>query len=88
MVFYAYLKINKKYGYEVDQFFQELHGIINSRNVTTLLRDILIKDAMSSKSYPNKVKNIFLIKCWNAFINNKEIKIYKIYPDEKEIEIM
>jgi hypothetical protein len=85
----VYLIKEKKHSKsKVYQFFNELYNIENSRPSITLLREKIIKDALSRKGYSNKDKFIFLKKCWNLYITNKNVTIYKNSPEEKEIDFL
>lgn len=77
------------YTYSIDEneaelFFDQLCGnVIVTNNTINLLRNTLIKDRVSTKKLPKEVIHIYLIKTWNAFRLNKELKILKWNPESE-----
>lgn len=58
-----------------EQFMNELCTGINVSNDTTrVLKNKLIQDKMSNKKISSTIKNIFIIKTWNCFIQGTELK--------------
>jgi hypothetical protein len=65
-----------------DDFFDQLCGRKLTYNKSiSVLKNTLIKDKLSLKKMKSKTKYAYLIKTWNAFILNKEIKLLRY--DEK-----
>lgn len=48
-----------------------------------LLRNVLIKDKMSSRKMPPQNKLMLIVKTWNNFVTGKEIKHLKYNPDNE-----
>ena len=51
-----------------------------TNNVIAILRQKLIADKTSLRKYPMSFKVAFIIKAWNCFYSNKELKILKYDP--------
>jgi hypothetical protein len=80
----AYLiKNNHKPSELVYSFFYELHGVYPDTNETTTnLREILIRAELQKRPYMPKIKELFIIKAWNAYYTRKTIKIFKVIDGE------
>ena len=60
---------------KVFDFFRQLHTNENVTNKTIFyLREKLIDDAMSQYKMIPRMKYVFLVKTWNAYISGKEFK--------------
>jgi hypothetical protein len=67
-----------------DIFFDEFLGSLNSNNKSILmLKNVLIKDKVSNKKLTPKVKIAYIIKTWNAYVLQKDIKCLK-FDDKKD----
>jgi hypothetical protein len=74
--FYAYMYENRP-DLAAD-FFDQLTGKKNITNATIfVLRNKLFKDKLSTYKLTSQYKNALIIKTWNAFVTNREIKILK-----------
>jgi hypothetical protein len=70
--------VNKVYS-----FFRQLHFNENVENRSIYnLREKLISGMTSNYQLVGRLRYIFLVKCWNAYILGKEIKLYK-YDDSE-----
>lgn len=80
-----YLIKDKHYGEEyVFSFFKQLFFNEDITNISIYnLREKLIKDSVGHYRMIGKVKFAYLIKCWNAYVLNKQIKLYT-FDIEKE----
>lgn len=76
--FMYYLIVNKKHNKEkVFSFFTQLFFNENVENKSIYnLREKLINGSIGQFVMVSKLKYIYLVKCWNAFVVGKEIKIY------------
>ena len=81
--FYSYLSdINES---KAKQFFNELTSGNNISNETiNVLRKKLIQDKLSQHKMNKDLKMIFIIKTWNAFITNKNVKLLKFDAENEE----
>jgi hypothetical protein len=67
----------------VRNFFYEVHGIYPDTNITTkTLRETIIRAELIKRPYPAKVKEIYLHKSWNNWIEGRELKLLKIIDNE------
>lgn len=84
--FYAYfLKSDKELA---ESFFSQLcTGANITNNTILLLRNRLIADKVSVKKIQKLTKVIFIIKTWNAFFWNKELKCLKFDADIEKVPI-
>lgn len=84
--FYAYfVKSDKELA---DSFISQLcTGANITNNTILLLRNRLIQDKVSIKKLQKLSKIIFIIKTWNAFVINKELKSLKFDADIEKIPI-
>jgi hypothetical protein len=84
--FYAYfVKSDKDLA---DSFFSQLcTGSNITNNTILLLRNKLIQDKVSVKKMQKLTKIIFIIKTWNAFVINKELKCLKFDADIEQVPI-
>jgi hypothetical protein len=73
-----YLLFSESNQTKCDDFFNQLCGnnIVDNKSILTL-RNFLIKDRISIKKAPSKIRYAYMIKTWNSFILNKEIKVLK-----------
>jgi hypothetical protein len=61
-----------------EDFFNQLCGnILITNKSISVLKNFLIKDKLSIKKVPTKTRYAYIIKTWNNFILNKDIKILK-----------
>ena len=76
--FMYYLIVDKKHNKEkVFSFFTQLFFNENVENKSIYhLREKLINGSIGQFRMVSKLKYIYLVKCWNAFVVGKEIKIY------------
>lgn len=76
--FMYYLIVDKKHNKEkVFSFFTQLFFNENVENKSIYyLREKLINGSIGQFVMVPKLKYIYLVKCWNAFVVGKEIKIY------------
>jgi hypothetical protein len=76
--FMYYLIVDKKHNKEkVFSFFTQLFFNENVENKSIYnLREKLINGSIGQFVMVSKLKYIYLVKCWNAFVVGKEIKIY------------
>ena len=66
-------------------FMQQLTTGRNITNDTILvLRNKLIEDKLSVSKIPLAIKTIYIIKTWNCFLSNKEIKVLKFNKQKEE----
>jgi len=84
--FYAYfVKSDKELA---DSFISQLcTGANITNNTILLLRNRLIQDKVSVKKLQKLTKIIFIIKTWNAFVMNKELKSLKFDADIEKVPI-
>ena len=74
--FYAFLsEIGGERGYDFMKQFTTGIGIEN--NVISLLRNKFMQDKMSPRKMPPTLKMALIIKAWNLFVKNQEIKLLK-----------
>jgi hypothetical protein len=68
---------------KVIDFMHQLHfnDYVENSSIS-LLREKIITSTMSNYKMTTNLKYIFLIKCWNAFILGKEIKVYQYSSNE------
>tara|TARA_R110000782_G_C14703656_1_gene402393 strand:+ start:73 stop:879 length:807 start_codon:yes stop_codon:yes gene_type:complete len=79
-----YLLFNESDQVKCDDFFDQLSGRkINTNNSISVLKNTLIKDKISIKKITPRTRYAYIIKTWNAFILNKDIRILK-YDDNIE----
>ena len=80
----AYLILDKNHPYEtVFSFFHQLFFNENVENSSIfILREKLIYGSIGSSLMLPKLKYIYLVKCWNAFVKGKEIKAYSYNQSE------
>jgi hypothetical protein len=63
---------------QANLFMAELcEGINVTNNTINILRNVLIKDKISSKKMPMDMKLALIIKCWNLYRTNSTVKILK-----------
>ena len=76
--FMYYLIVDKKHDKDkVFSFFTQLFFNENVENKSIYnLREKLINGSIGQFRMVSKLKYIYLVKCWNAFVVGKEIKIY------------
>lgn len=81
----AYLIIDKKHPQDfVESFFTMLFYQTNVSNDTiNVLRVKLINDLASDRKMTPKYKLAIIAKCWNAYVENKEMKVLS-YNEGKE----
>jgi hypothetical protein len=81
--FYAYFfGLNEE---KANEFMAQLATGLNvTHDSVTLLRNKLIQDKTSSRKMPPNLKMAFIIKAWNAFVTDKEIRILKFEPMREE----
>ncbi len=74
--FYAYFyKLNSN---KAEDFMNQLcTGSEISNSVINLLRNKLMQDKMSPRKMPTNLKMALIIKTWNHYINNSNVKILK-----------
>jgi hypothetical protein len=82
--FMYYLIVDKSHPKEkVFSFFNQLFFNENVENVSIYnLREKLINGSIGQFVMVYRLKYIFLVKCWNAFIIGKEIKVYSFNNSE------
>jgi hypothetical protein len=56
---------------------QLCEGINVTNNTINILRNVLIKDKISSKKMPMDMKLALIIKCWNLYRTNKTVKLLR-----------
>ena len=72
---------------KVFEFFRQLHTNENVTNKTIFyLREKLIDDAMSQYKMIPRMKYVFLVKTWNAYVTGKEFKVFKYSEDDNFIQ--
>ncbi len=78
------LIIDKRHNKErVYSFFRQLFFNISVENKSIYnLREKLIQGNLGNYKMVPRLKYIFLIKCWNAFVIGKEIKVYSFSDSE------
>lgn len=81
----AYLIIDLKHPQDfVESFFTMLFFNSNvSNEAVNILRTKLINDLASERRMTPKYKLSIIIKCWNAYVENKEVKVLS-YNEGKE----
>lgn len=81
----AYLIIDLKHPQDfVESFFTMLFFNSNVNNeAVNILRTKLINDLASERRMTPKYKLSIIIKCWNAYVENKEVKVLS-YNEGKE----
>jgi hypothetical protein len=63
---------------QANLFMTELcEGVNVTNNTINILRNVLIKDKISSKKMPMDMKLALIIKCWNLYRTNNTVKILK-----------
>jgi hypothetical protein len=69
---------------KVEIFFKKLFGLADetANEVTVLLREKLIQNAMTAQRFTTDYKDLLLSKSWNLWISDKKIKLLKLQPDE------
>ena len=73
-----YLLFSKSDNVKCNEFFNQLCGrSLTDNKSIALLKNTLIKDKLSIKKMKPKTRYAYIIKTWNSFILNKEIKILK-----------
>ena len=79
-----YLIKDKKYKKEiVFSFFEQLFFNENVENMSIYnLREKLISGSVGNFQMLPRLKYVFLVKCWNAFVRGKEIKTYSFSQNE------
>lgn len=84
--FYAYFV--KSDAELADNFFSQLCSGANiTNNTILLLRNRLIQDKVSVKKIQKLTKVIFMIKTWNAFVLNKELKCLKFDASLEQVPL-
>lgn len=74
---------------KVFDFFRQLHTNENVTNKTIFyLREKLIDDAMSQYKMMPRMKYVFLVKTWNAYVAGKEFKKFKYSEDDNFIQFV
>ena len=74
---------------KVFEFFRQLHTNENVTNKTIFyLREKLIDNAMSQYKMIPRMKYVFLVKTWNAYVAGKEFKIFKYSEDDNFIQFV
>lgn len=85
-----YLIVDKNHSRsKVFNFFSQLftnEGVTN--NSIYVLREKLIQGSIGNTVLKDSVKYLFLVKCWNAYIQNKQIIIYRAYENEPIPELL
>lgn len=68
----------------VESFFLQLFLNENVTNKSIYnLREKLITSSIGNLRLINRLKYVYLVKCWNAFVTGREIKIYSFTEGEK-----
>jgi hypothetical protein len=83
-----YHLFGQKHPNKVDDFFNELIGGLETNSTITVLRGILIRNKISQKKLSTLVLNAFIIKTWNAYITNNNLKLLKFDTINSEIPII
>lgn len=85
-----YLIVDKNHSRtKVFDFFSQLFTNENVTNKSIyVLREKLIQGSIGNSVLKDSIKYLFLIKCWNAFIQNKQIIFYRAYENELTPEIL
>lgn len=86
-----YLENNLSYSQShVELFFNKLFGVETevSNEVTGLLRDKLLQNALIAKKFTYDYKILLLNKTWNIWNTKKTMKLLKIQPDEDFEELI
>jgi hypothetical protein len=79
-----YLLFSNRDIEKCESFFNQLCGSESLTNKSVLtLKNFLIRDKISLKKISPKIKYAFIIKTWNAFVLDRELKILK-YDDNVE----
>ena len=79
----AYLIKDKGHSFDyVIDFFKMIVGIKQPTNMTIeLFRNSLLKSLLSKNKTTASYKRALLIKTWNAYLNNKQMKCLKFNPE-------
>lgn len=79
----AYLIKDKGHSFDyVIDFFKMIVGINQPTNITIeLFRNSLLKSLLSKNKTTASYKRALLIKTWNAYLNNKQMKCLKFNPE-------
>ncbi len=72
-----YHLFSQNHSSKADLFFAELIGGVETNPTITLLRSTLIRNKISQKKLSVVVLNAYIVKTWNAYITNKELKVLK-----------
>lgn len=88
--FMYYLINDKMHPKEkVFEFFRQLHTNENVTNKTIFyLREKLIDDAMAQYKMLPRMKYVFLVKTWNAYISGKELKLFRYSEEDNFIQFL
>lgn len=80
----AYLIIDKLHLEDVvTGFFKRITDLADVENAPIfLLRDKLVKSKMGNMKIQSKTKKAYIIKTWNAFIQNRDLKLLMVKEDE------
>lgn len=74
---------------KVFEFFRQLHTNENVTNKTIFyLREKLIDDAISQFKMIPRMKYVYLVKTWNAYILGKEFKRFQYSEDDNFIQFL
>lgn len=74
---------------KVFDFFRQLHTNENITNKTIFyLREKFIDDAMATYKMVPRMKYVFLVKTWNAYISGKEFKKFTYSEDDNFIKFL
>lgn len=70
-----HLILDKKHPYDtVREFFQELYDLLPVTNpIVKILRNALLRHTTKVYVLPIPIRNIYIIKTWNAYITNKHL---------------
>ena len=87
--FIAYTHIQKKHEYLfIINFFEQLFRLREYSNPSVnRLTNLLIKDGLENRKLTQKSKLALLIKVWNAYLINRDLKQLKFTSDENFPEI-
>jgi hypothetical protein len=79
-----YLLFSNSNQEKCDDFFNQLCGktLVTNKSIS-ILKNFLIKDKLAIKKAPVKTRYAYIIKTWNNFMLDKDIKILK-YDDNIE----
>jgi hypothetical protein len=83
-----YHLFSQKHPDKVDLFFSKLIGGNDSSMTIDLLRTTLIRNKISQKKISTTVLNAIIIKTWNAYITNSELKVLKFDIINSEMPII